>query len=172
MTKKHARGFTFIEVILYLALFSFLGTALFEFTWDTLKLREQGGTERALTEEARFATERIKYLIRNSSVDTTSSVWDSADGKLVLDVLGSSDTVTIERQNEQVIMQVSGQDAVVLQSQNSRATTLLFEQVHSSDESAQYVDMTLTIETLATAPPEYATSLTLQTGIFVRNFGL
>ncbi|MFZ3032136.1 MAG: prepilin-type N-terminal cleavage/methylation domain-containing protein [Candidatus Moraniibacteriota bacterium] len=170
--KKRLRGFTFIEVILYLALFSFLGTALFEFTWDTLELREQGSTERALTEEARFATERIKYLIRNSSVDVASSVWDSVDGKLVLDVLGSSDTITIERQNERVVMQVSGQDVVVLQSQDSRSTTLLFERAYSADESAQYVDMTLTLETLLTAPPEYTTSLTLQTGIFVRNFGL
>ena len=169
---RRLRGFSFVEVILYLALFSLLGTALFEFSWDVLILREKGRTERFLVEEARFMTERIKYLTRNSSVDVANSVWDNADGKLVLDVLGSSDAVTIELVNERVVVQVTGSDPMLLQTQGSRTTALTFSRLHSSDESAQYVDVVLSVETLATAPPEYASDITLTTGMFIRNFGL
>ena len=171
--KKRARGFTLIEVILYIGLFSLLGTALFTFAWDVIGVTEQGRTDRLLTEEARFAAERIKTSIRSAAgIDVENSVWDSTDGRLVLEVFGSSDTITFERQNERLIMQVSGQDPVFLQSADTRNTTLLFERSHAVSAAAEYVDLTLTTEMVQTASPLYASALTLQIGAALRNLDL
>lgn len=171
--KKKLHGFTFIEVILYIGLFSLLGTALLTFTWDIFKLSEEGNTERLVTEGGRFVMERMKYDIRGAAgVDTEASVFDSANGKLVLEKLGSSDTVTFELQNGQVVMQESGQEAVVLQPRNTYATALLFERFSPPDHSVEYITITLTFETILQAPIEYASSLTLETGAVIRNLGL
>lgn len=170
--RKKMRGFTFIETILYLALFSILGTALFGFSWDVITLREQGRTERQLVDEARFVMERVKYLLRNSSVDVPSSVWNSANGRLVFDVVGGSDTVTISLQGGRVVMQQSGGAVIPLQATDSRTTVLRFERAYSADNSSQAIDVTVTMDTSTSTRPEYTSSITLQSGIFVRNFGL
>jgi hypothetical protein len=117
--------------------------------------------------------ERMKYDIREAAgVDTEASVFDSADGKLVLDQLGSSNTLTFELQNGQVVMQESGQEAVVLQPRNTYATALLFKRFSPPDHSVEYIMVTLTFETILQAPIEYASSLTLETGAVIRNLGL
>lgn len=171
--KKKLHGFTFIEVILYIGLFSLLGTALLTFTWDIFKLSEEGNTERLVTEGGRFVMERMKYDIRGAAgIDTEASVFDSPDGKLVLDELGSSNTLTFELQNGQVVMQESGQEAIVLQPRDTHATALLFKRFPSPDHSVEYITITLTFETLLQAPIEYASSLTFETGAVIRNLGL
>lgn len=171
--KKRLRGFTFIEVILYIGLFSLLGTALLTFAWDILKLSHEGNTERLVTEGGRFVVERMKYSMRQAAgVDTETSVFESADGRLVLDQFGSSNTLTFELQNGKVVMQESGQDAIVLQPQNTQTTALLFERSSSPDQSVEYMTVTLTLETLLQAPLEYASSTTFETGVVIRNLGL
>lgn len=171
--KKPLRGFTFVEVILYIGLFALLGTALFTFAWDMLRLSHEGNTERLVTEEARFALERMKYSIRGATgIDGDNSIFESADGKLVLDLPGTSDTVTFERESGQLTMQVSGQDKVALHSQDLRVTTLRFERFTGSDQSPEYIDIQATFETAVTAPSEYVSTLTVETGASLRNLGL
>ena len=171
--KKTLRGFTFIEVLLYIGLFSLLGTAMLTFAWDIIELSERGKTERLITEEGRLALVRIESLIRDSAgVDESASTWDDADGILVLNEFGSSDTVTLYRQNGQIMMRQSGHDPIALQSRNVQVSSLFFRNFSSADKSGMYIDIAVTVETLPTLPHQYSSSLTLQTGVTSRNLGL
>lgn len=172
--RKTLRGFSFFEVILYLGLFSVMATALLQFSWNVLDLGTKDRTGRQVFSDARFVTQRIGYFIRNASgIDTGASIFDDADGKLVLRVLGSSDTVTIELQNGDVILTETGQPGVALNGDDTQAESLTFLDYGTEADGSEYVDLTLVLESAGndTADSPYQAATTLRSGAFIRNSG-
>lgn len=167
------RGFTFIEVLLYIGLFSLLGTALFVFSWDIIDLSEKSHTEQSLVEEARFSLEKMKSVLRNSTgIDEENSVFDSVDGKLIVHIRGSSDTITFENENDRVVMRQSGDTSIALHSGAFRVRELIFEKYKALGQPASFVSITLTLETRENASAQYTAETSLKTGVYLRNFGL
>jgi hypothetical protein len=65
LNSKH--GFTFIEIILYLALTSIILVAAIRFSWDVIYGQVKSRVQREVNQNMRFVSERIVYEIRNSS---------------------------------------------------------------------------------------------------------
>lgn len=96
---KIQRGFTFIELILYIGIVSIVLTALVGFAWDVIGGSVKSGAQQEVFSQARFVSEKIKYEIRNASgitsVGTTSiSLTNFApDTTTVIDLSGGKMTI-------------------------------------------------------------------------------
>lgn len=70
------KGFTLIEIILYVALISIFITGVVIFAWDVINARQKSRAEQEVIYAARLASRRINFEIRNASavnsVTTTS----------------------------------------------------------------------------------------------------
>lgn len=171
--KQALKGFTFIETLLYIGILSILGTALFTFAWDTFELAQKSRSDEKVLEETRFILEKITYLLRGATgVDEAESVWDDANGKLVIDLLGTSDTLTIEQQNGQLTLQRTNEDPVALHAHDFQTSRIFFERYRKTDNSISSIGITVTLETPAGMRNGYATGATLSTAVFLRDLGL
>ncbi len=65
--KLNNKGFTFIELILYVAIVAIMMTALIPFAWNAIEGGVKSATEQEVFSQARYVSERIKYEVRNAS---------------------------------------------------------------------------------------------------------
>jgi hypothetical protein len=118
----------------------------------------------------------MQYLIRNASgIDTGASVWNDGDGKIVLEEVGSSDTMTISISNGRVMLTETGQSGVALHSAESKVRSLTFQKYGSQSDGSEYVGFELVLESASSdtaLPAEYGATTTLQGGASLRNSGI
>lgn len=174
--KNTRPGFSFFETILYLALFSLLAVGLFHFSFDVLDLGTKDRTSRHVFSDARFVAERMKYFIRNASgIDEDASILDDANGKIVFEQVGSSDTVTISIEGGRVMLTETNQPRVPLYSAESKVKSLTFQKYGSEADGSEYVGFVLVLESAGndtTAPSAYEATTTLRGGAYIRNSGI
>ena len=74
MKNKHQKGFTLVELIIYIAIVSvFVGAAVL-FTWDVIYGQIRSNTQREVSQNIRLGSKRIVYEIRNASgINSVSS---------------------------------------------------------------------------------------------------
>lgn len=174
LIRKTLPGFSFFEVLLYLGIFSIMATALFTFSWDVIRLGTKERIGQQVFAEGRFVSERLKYFIRNSDgIDIDASRLGDTDGKIVLKKRGSSDRITIDIQNGHIVLGETGKADVKLTSDVTSVTALTFTPYGSREDASQYVDFTLVLGLGSSgARAEYSTTMTIQSGVFIRNSGL
>lgn len=64
------KGFTLVELILYIALLSIFITGAIQFSWDIIYGRVKVQTQQELSQNLRLAGQRIAYEIRNATAVT------------------------------------------------------------------------------------------------------
>ncbi|MBU0671101.1 MAG: prepilin-type N-terminal cleavage/methylation domain-containing protein [Patescibacteria group bacterium] len=64
--KETKKGFSLIEIMIYIALLAVLMVAVTQFTWDVLYGGVNAYVDRELQQNARFSLEKMTYEIRNS----------------------------------------------------------------------------------------------------------
>lgn len=179
--KKHSvllrsyEGFTLFEVILYLGIFSIMALGLLAFTWNVADLGIKEGVSRQASSDARFVAERLNGLIRQAAaVDTDASVFDDADGRLVLLQADSSDTMTISIVDGRVTLMGTGIDPVAFHSASTAVSELRFEHRGSVANGSEYVGFTVTIRSVQSGRTRapYNASSTIGSGAFLRNQSL
>jgi hypothetical protein len=162
-----------VEVILYIGLFLLLGTALFTFAWDTIRLTQVSNAERLMTTEGRLSLELMKYHLRRAhGVVTDQSVFGDTQGVLVLDQPGVSDTLTFSVNDGILTLQVSGEEPQALHSEDIRTRGLVFEHMQDSAHDVEYIRVAITLEMTTLAPTFSTTEMVLQTGVSIRNHAL
>lgn len=173
--RKNLRGFSLFETMLYLALFSVLATALFQFSWNIFTLGTQDRTDRHIFSDARFVAVRLDTLIRNATgIDAAASTFGGTNGVLVLEEPGSG-TVTLALAQGNIVLTESGQSGVVLNSPDTRVIGLTFERSGTRADGSEYAAFSLTLGSVnnGTAAPEmYQGVTTIEGGAFIRNSGL
>ena len=76
LNKKTNKGFTLIELILYIALISIFITGAILFAWDIIYGGAKSGVQREVNQNLRLVAKRIAYEIRNSSAINSITVGD------------------------------------------------------------------------------------------------
>lgn len=134
-------GFTFIELILYLALFSLIAGSVVQFGLLTAHNSEKSGIQETVSDSARFLSERLKYEIRNASniVAITPSSLTLATANpdtnpTVIDI--ASGIVRIQR---------GSQAATPLTPTDVSADTLFFTSATSGDDKTKHVEYSFTV---------------------------
>ena len=164
-------GFTLFEVLLYVALCALLAGALVTFQWNITQLGVKEATRRMVMAEARLASERLASLLRNAeSVDWEASVWDASDGRLVLDVVDTSETLEMRLENGRLSLVSGGGAPVALHSDRTVATELRFKGYRPDDGSVEYVETRLTLRAATESPvaSPFAAETTQTIGVLIR----
>jgi hypothetical protein len=168
-------GFTLFEVLLYLGIFSIMSFGLLAFHWNISDLGVKENVSRQASSDARFIASRLETLIRESaSVDGGSSVFDDANGQIVLGQPGSSDTVTVSVVSGRVTLMGTSIDPVALHSSATEASELRFEHRGSASDGSEYVGFVLSIRSVQSGHTRapYNASSTIRSGAFLRNQNL
>lgn len=145
---KNTKGFTLVEMIIYVAFFAVLSvlsvnaTILVMRSFYTLRITQN------ISQSATTAMERLSREIRNAyDIDTTNSTFSSSPGRLTLktkDAGGANTTVEfyVDASN-QLNMKVGGVDQGSLLVKSVSVANLTFTSLSTLNSKAVKVEMTL-----------------------------
>ena len=157
------RGFTFIELILYVSIVTIMLTSIIPFAWNIIGSGAKSGTQQEVFSQARFVSERIKYEIRNAdginSVSATSISLDtSTDPTTVIDLLGGK-----------IRIKYGAATVLELNSDDTKITSLTFTDY--SLGNTKHIGFALTVESNspAGARQEFKETVTLRSSAEVRS---
>lgn len=171
------KGFTFIEVIIYIAIVVIMLSALIPFAWNVIGLGVKSNTQQEVYTQTRFVSERLKYEIRNSNGIDNPSDFDvdlvsDTSKKVSLSQVDSHESVVFSVLDGKVLMKRGSSDAVALQSNDTKVTQLVFTNYSSDDGTTKNISFTMTIEAnypYAGGRQEYQERVTLESGSEMRN---
>lgn len=182
MNMKHDRernfkkGFTLVEVLLYIGIVTLILGAIVPFAWNVIGLGEKSVTQQETYAAARYLSERLKHEIRNADAIDTSDfgddLADDASKSFSAAQHGSSDTDRIFVEDGRVLIQQGSSDPVALQPQDMRVTSLVFTDYSSVDGTTKHAGFVFTIEANypnASGRQEYQESVTIESSAEVRS---
>lgn len=163
---KTERGFTFIELILYVAIVTIILSALVPFAWDTVETGVKSAVAQEVNANARYISEIIKYEIRNStginSVAATSislATSTPATNPTVIDLSAGNIRIT-----------QGAASPVNLNSANTVINSLTFTDYTSLDNKTKHIQFTMTVAaSFAAARQEYQDSVVVESSSEVRS---
>lgn len=162
MKMKKKAGFTFIELILYMAIVTVMLSALVPFAWNIIGAASKSNTEQEVFSQARFISERIKYEIRNSiginSVTATSISLITATNPTVIDVLSGN-----------IRIKQGAGAVVVLNSLDTAISGLTFTNNTSLDNKTKNISYVFTLSAkYGSARQEFVETTTIRSSAEVR----
>jgi type II secretory pathway pseudopilin PulG len=138
---KRSQGFTYIELILYIAILTIIMSSLIPFAWNIIEGGAKNTTEQEVFANARYISERIKYEIRNASginsVSTNQISLSSADS--------ASNPTIISLSSGNVMIQKGAGSAVALNSSDTTISSLTFTNYTSADNKTKNIQFTFTL---------------------------
>ena len=164
--KAKTRGFTLIELMLYLAIIVIILSALIPFAWNIVSGSAKSNVAQQTNSEARFIAERIKYEIRNSTgINLVSPAWLSlatsnpATNPTVIDY--SSSTIRIKQ----------GTGAQTnLNSSATKVSSFIFTNYTSGDNATKNIGFNFALNAnYASTRSEYQYTTTIESAAEVRS---
>jgi len=134
-------GFTFIELLLYLAIVTIMMTALIPFAWNTIESGVKSSTEQEVFSNARYISEQIAYQIRNAS--GINSV--SATSISLVTAISSTNPTVIGLSGSSLTMKQGVGSPINLNSQNASISALTFTNYTSSDNKTKNIQFIFTV---------------------------
>jgi len=148
MSTKSQRGYSLVEMVLYIATLSFLLIVIITILINIISLEKQLTASRAIENSAAFGLERMVREVRGAkSVDVVGSILDTNPGKLVLsstDSGGSTETVEFSVASGLLRLKINGVDQGALT--QSKATVTRFVVSRMATTSSEAVRIQLTLE--------------------------
>jgi len=170
MKKQKPKGFTLIEVILYIAIMAIMGGVFFSYGWNIVSARIKSATVRETFESAVLVSERLKRELRSATdIDQEHSAFNESPGKIVFTTLDGE--VTFESSGDKVSIKREGEEAQFLHSDFVRIRNFLLTRQISGDDKIQYVGFSFTAEAYYPAAGEryeYQFSVPMRGGVEIR----
>jgi len=174
MTQK---GFTFIELILYISIVTIMLTAIIPFAWNVIGSGAKSSVEQEIFSQARYVSERLKYETRNAvGIDEASSNFDvnlanNSSQKLRLTEQSPTNTLDISVTTAGLVQLDPGNDVpYTINSTDTKVTDLTFTNYTSSDNKSKHVGFTLTVVNSSSSQrQEFQETITLRSSAEVRN---
>jgi len=149
------RGFTLIELIVYVALVAIFITGAILFSWDVIYGREKSFNQQIVQQNARAALLRISYEIRRAQ-----DIQSVSPTQLVLESGGSQ--TTIELVGQTIRFTSGGFGPYDLTSNQAVITDLLFTDLTSLENDAKNIGVNFT---MSQAEPAASGQLTAETQV-------
>jgi len=144
---QHSKGYSLIELLIYIALFAILSVVLIQSLVTSFRVYAASQSYRRVQAEGELSMERIVREIRSATTITTStSTFDSSPGVLALvgtDSVGATRTVTFSVSNGQLQINDNGTSGALTSTKVS-VGTLIFRKITTTYSTAVKVELTLT----------------------------
>jgi type II secretory pathway component PulJ len=145
------KGFTLIEIVLYVALSAIIGLVLVTFFIQAIKITETSRSSRESLDNARHSINLIEQEIRQAtSVYNLTSVFGTNPGQLSLettrDLPADDDTTYVDFYVDAggLYIKREGQSTMLITSQKVKVTNLVFTLLNTTAEgSAVKTDLTI-----------------------------
>lgn len=152
------KGFTLIELILYVAVVTIMLTALIPTAWNVIGAGSKGTTQQEVGANARFISEKIKYEIRRASGITSAS-----GSTLSLTNFSPDSTTVIDLVGGKIRINRNGGGAVNLNSNDTNVSNLYFTNYTSGDNATRNVQFVFTLNAnFSQARQEYQGTITVE----------
>lgn len=160
------KGFTFIELILYIAILTIILSSLVPFAWNVVGTSVKSMVQQEVNTNARYISERIKFEIRNASginsVSATSislSTSTPVTNPTIIDLSGGNIRVT-----------QGAESPFNLNSTNTVISSLTFVNYTSGDNKTKNIQFTFNIAaSFGPARQEYQDSAVYESAAEVRS---
>jgi len=160
MTKKLQKGFTFIELLLYLGILTIMLSAIIPYAWNIIGGGQKSNTQEEVFSQARFIAERIKYEIRNASginsVTATAISLSKTEAQL--------NPTVIDLNSGNIRITQGAGSPVVLNSPDTTISALTFTNYTSGDNKTKNIKFTFTLESNYNSVRQEFTETTTITG--------
>lgn len=133
------RGFTLIELILYIGIVTIILTAIVPFTWATIGNTTKSSTQQEIYDSSRFLSEKLKYEIRNAK-----SIVSVTPTTLTLLEFDNSNTV-INYANNTLTIQRGSSPSTLLHPTTVKITSFVFQNLSSANNKSQHVQFNFTL---------------------------
>lgn len=141
------RGFTLVEMVIYVAFFTLLSVLAIEATMIAMKSFYALRITHNINQSATVALERMSREIRNAyDIDTTQSTLNTNPGRLMLktkDGGGANTTIEFYTSGNQIRAKEGGIDRGSFMTKNTTVTNLIFRQSTTTNSKAIKIEMTL-----------------------------
>lgn len=151
---KTTKGFTLIELIIYLAIVSVIVNTLVLFAWNVIGQGSKGNRQQEVYSAAMFLSEKIKYEIRNADdINTASSDFGinlaaNAGKKISLKATGANDPIIFDVLSDQARIKRGVNASVPLNPTGTKITDLTFINFSSGTGTTKSIQFTLTVTAL------------------------
>ncbi len=147
MVNCSRRGFTLVEMIIYIAFFATLSILAINSTLIMMKSFYSIRLSQSINQSATVGLERMSREIRNAyDIDTVNSTFLTSPGKLTLltkDSLGVNTTIELYVSGNQLGIKERGVDKGLLMTKNAVLTNLVFRQIANPRSRAVKIEMTI-----------------------------
>lgn len=141
------RGFTLVEMIIYIAFFAVLSLLAMQATIAVMRSFYVMRLTQNINQSATVALERMSREVRNAyDIDETQSTLGSSPGRLTLkteDAMGTNTTIEFYVSNDQVRVKEGGVDRGSFLTKNTTVTNLIFRKITTLNSQAVKIEMTL-----------------------------
>lgn len=161
------RGFTFIELILYVSILTIMLSVIIPFAWDVIGGSIKSSAQQEVNTQARYLSERIKYEIRNAL-----NVNVLGNSLIILSTSNpaTNPTYIFRTGNNLLIMQGNGSSQIMLHSANTKLSYWNVNNYSSADGKTKNVQFTFTLETaFNSSNQKYIASTTVEADAEVRS---
>ena len=169
-------GFTLLELLLYMTLVAMMVMTLTPAALDAIQGEAKVVTAAEVYSQARYVSERLKYEVRNATaINTGTSNFDvnlATDTSKQLSLTSPTNGTTLIKVNAtgQVTITQGVNPVVVLMSNDTKVTSLVFTDYTSSDNKSKHVGFVFTLTDNSTSVrQEYAESVSVRGSAEVRS---
>lgn len=164
------RGFSFIELILYVSILVTMLSAMIPFAWDVIGSSTKSATQQEVNTQARYVSERIKYEIRNANSITSINNTSCTNNSIEINTATNPVTVIDISGGKIRIRYGAGGAPVNLNSNNTSVSCLTFTDYRSGDNKTNNVQFRFTLDAVFNSQDQkYNASTTIESAAEIRN---
>ncbi|MEK7573854.1 MAG: prepilin-type N-terminal cleavage/methylation domain-containing protein [Patescibacteria group bacterium] len=164
------KGFTLIELILYISILTTILSAIVPFAWSAIQTGVKSAVGQEVNTNARYISERIKYEIRNANSITSITNTSCSVNSIELNTTNNAITV-IDISGGKIRIRYGALGTPVnLNSDNTSVSCLTFTDYTSGDAKTKHIQFTINIAaSFAAARQEYQDSIVVEGSAEVRS---
>lgn len=152
-----SKGFTFLELILYISIVTVMLAAIIPFALNVITGGAKSTVEQEVFSQARYVSERLKYEIRNASNINNGSCPSSTCSNFGVDLAtdsikqislketGGSDPTIFNIASGKLMIKQGGASSVEINSTDTNVTSLIFTNYTSFDNKTKHISFTFTL---------------------------
>lgn len=167
---RSERGFSLVEMVLYVSLFSLISVLSMNMLMQTMKSFTELRISRDINDSAVYVMERLTRDIRAAtSVDMPNSTFDATPGRLTLNTVNASGTAMVVEYDvlsSQLHVKENGVDKGSLMSAKTKIDALIFNYVNTGSTAGVRIHLHLRSERGSVSTVDHFYNTILMRGMY------